>query len=78
LSVKNNILEVIGSFVNEIRAFLHWPKPTKARANTVFHANFPALPNWKGIEIFVAKMHRDAAFLARHDVAAAPSRCNAR
>jgi hypothetical protein len=78
LSVKNNILEVIGSFVNEIKGFSHRPKPTKARANKVFHANFPALPNWKGVERFVVKMHRDAAFMARHDVAAAPARCNAR
>jgi hypothetical protein len=78
LSVKNNILEVIGSFVNEIKGFSLRPKPTKARANKVFHANFPGLPNWKGIEIIVCENARDAAFMTRHDVAARRLRRNAR
>ncbi|WP_146055267.1 hypothetical protein [Paraburkholderia eburnea] len=78
MSVKNNILEVTGSFVNEIRGFAHRHRPIKAQENKVFRANFPLLFDWKGIEIFVCENARDEDFMARHDVAALPLRRNAR
>ncbi|WP_322042323.1 hypothetical protein [Paraburkholderia sp. J67] len=78
MSVKNNILEVIGSFDNEINDFSHRLKCIKKRAKRIFHADFPDVSNWKDMERSGGQNTRDGAFMARHDVAAARMWCNAR